>query len=533
MAKFRSSQNYATTYSSYKQGVAIGIDNFIHLKAETTPGTFVAPSIGTQGSSASASSPSTNVAASSNTTFRVNVDGVGVIAVSITVAGLTSGALIAAALELAANTALSAAGYDARVWVAFASIYTFKSQKTGTGSSVVITNGASLDIATELKLGVANSGVEAVGTAGGDFLYATKASVKMSQDIQPSEHKSGRQTYNIIKKKKVSDGELQTYFNVSTGSLGALDTAFDLLLQSVFGNKTTLGSTTEVRFDSSAPQSKFFSLVQGNNAFARYFNGCYLTSGTFDLPGDGEAKATFPLKARNGLYASIAQLNGAISASATAILNSGESTRFDPGAPVMVVNADGRTIVAGQDGSLTVSSRTDGSHILTLSTTVTAEDDGFIVPWMPHVFDQVGTDNPITGLSGTVSLDAGSTTIEEINAVNIKFDPKVENFDNWYGFDTNKGFSIGDKSELILKLDVVLTVQQANQIVKAKEFTAASVRIDLGSTSGRYIRWVMPRVLFKVPAIEIPDKGTIKMTLEGPMLESAEGALDAIKMSYF
>jgi hypothetical protein len=531
MAKFRSSQNFATSYASYKQGIAIGIENFIHLKEEVTAGTFLAPGIGTQGSSASASSPSIDLSGGTNTTFKINVDGLGIVSVSLTVAGLSSGVLIAAAMETGINTALSTAGYDARVWVAFSTIYTIKSQKTGLLSSVVVTAGVSNDVSVDLKIGLANTGVEVVGTVGGDFLYATKASLKMTQDIQPSEHKSGRQSFNIIKKKKMADGEIQAYFNVASGGSPTLDTPMASLLTGLFGVKTTVGSS-EIRFDSGAPQSKFYTMVQGNNTFARYFNGCYVTQGTFALPGSGEAKMTLPIKARDGLYASVSKISGAVAASATVILTAGESTRFDIGAYVMVVSPDGRTVVAGQDGSLTVASRTDGSDTVVLSTTVTVADLGFLVPWMPHVFDQTGTDNPLTGLTGTVSLDGGATTIDEIKTVELKFDPKIESFDDWYGFNTNRGYSISDRSDINIKLDVVLSAQQANQIVRAKEFQTSSVKIVLGSASGRHITWVFPRVFFKIPAIEIPDKGHITMTLEGPAMATTSGGLDAITMSY-
>lgn len=531
MAKFRSSENFSTTYASYKKGIAISVEDFVHIKVETTPRTFAAPSIGTQGSSASASSPSTDIHAGPDANFKINVDGTGIVAVALTLTGLTSGALIAAALETAINNALSTAGYDARVWVAYSTIYTIKSQKTGTGSSVVVTAGASNDVAVDLKLGVANGGTEAAGTAGGDFCFQTKTALKMTQDIQNSLHKSGRQAASIIKKKKMADGSISMYFNVATGGSPTLDTPVALLLQSIFGLKTAIGST-EIRFDSTAPQNQFFSIVQGSNILASYFNGAFVNSLNCALPGDGEATMTMPIKAADALRAGIAKLNGPVSSSATITLVSGESNRFDVGVPVMLVDTDGRTVLYGQDGSLTVSSRTDGSQQIVLSTTVTLSDLSFVVPFLPHVFDQSGTDNPITGLSGTVSFDGGSTTVDEIKSVDIGFDPKLEHFDNWYGADGNRGFVPGDKSAITIKLEVVMDTLQVNQIIKAREFTTASMQIILGSASGRHIEWDLPKVYFKIPSVEIPDKGTMLLVLEGIAVQSAIGQLDAVKMRY-
>ncbi len=530
MAKYRASQDFAQTYAGNKNGFGVSIENYLHLKEETTAGTFVPPSVGTQGISTSAAAPSSDISASSNRNGRIAVDGGAVLAFGLSsVVGLDTGDEIATALETAINTALSTAGRDSRVWVEYSSsLYKVRSQKTGTTSAVVITNGLSLDLMTELKLGTGNTGVEAVGTAGGDFLYMTKASLKMSQPFEMSEHKSGRQASSIIKKKKVSEGELEMYFNAGSGGDPTVDTALALLLESAIGNRTD--STGEILFDGSQANSKYFSVLQGNNAFGRAFNGGYAKSFKISLPGDGEAKMSVPIKMRDAKYSGIAQLNGAIAASATAIVNNGESPNFDIGARVMVVKADGRTVVAGQDGSLTILTRTDGSHTLGLSATVTVDDDGFIVPWLPHCFDQVGTDNPVTGLEGTVSLDGGSTTIEQIRSVEFTYDPKVTDFDNWYGSDTNKGFVVGDRADIMVKIEFVLSATQIKQIVQAKEFTTAAVRVILGDSADRHFRFDCPNVYFEVPDTEIPDTGEVVMTLNGRCLQSAPGALDALQV---
>lgn len=531
--KMRSSQDFAATYNSNKQGFAIAIENYLHLKAETTPGTFVAPLVGTQGKSTGATTPSTDISGGSATTLRINVDGSGVVTATIGVlTGLDTGAEIAAALESTINTALSTAGYDARVWAAYeTNKYVVYSQKSGTTSSVVITNGLSNDVATDLKLGVANSGVESAGTYGGDFLKMTKGSLKMNQPFEMSEHRSGRQASNIIKKKKVSEGEIEMYLNVPTsGGTAAVDTPVALLLEGVLGKRTAVGSTA-IRFDSTQAPSKYFTICQGNNAFGRQFTGGYGKKLTVSMPGDGEAKLKIPVKARDGKYGSIARLAALVSASATCTVENGESDRFDPLTRVMVVAPDGRTVLAGYDGSLYVVSRTDVSHQVVLSTTVTVEDEGFIVPFLPHVFDAHGTDNPVTGLDGTVSFDGGSTTVEEIRNVEIDFDHQLEDQDNWYGADTNKGFIVGNKAEITVTIELLLSASQVERIVKAKEFTTAAIRVVNGPAGGQRWQFDFPKVYFEVPDVEIPDSGSVPVTLKGRCVQTADGALDAITIT--
>jgi hypothetical protein len=533
MAKYRSSLDFAQEYASNKQGIGRATDNFLHLKEETTAGTFVAPSIGTQGSSISAASPSTDITGSSNRNGRISVDGEAVTAFGLSsVTGLDTGPEIATALETAINTALEAAGLDARVWVEFSSTYRVRSQKTGTSSAVVITNGASLDLMTELKLGTANSGTEAAGTAGGDYLWMTRATLNVGQPVKASEHRSGRQPSSFIKEKKVADGEIETYINVALSGDPSIDTAASLLLEAVLGKKTTVGSVDEIRFDSTQAPSKYFSIVQGNNSFGRFFNGGYAKKLTISLPGSGEAKMMFGLKARDGKYASIAQVNGAVSGSANVVVNTGESKRFEVGARVMLVDDDGRTVVAGQDGSITVSSRTDGSHTVALSGSVSVDDNGYLVPWLPHVFDQSGTDNPITGLQGSVSFDGGSTTVEEIRSVEITFDHNVTDLDQHYGSDSNTGFVVADRAKIDVKVELMVSASQAQKIVQTKEFETFDMKVVLGPAAGLRTEYRLPKVIYSVPAVPIPDSGPVIMTLEGEALQSAAGELDAFTVKY-
>ena len=159
MAKLRSKINYATQYSSNLQGLMIGIDQKVFVKNETTAGTLAIPALGTSGNSTSGATPVTDISALSDTNLKVSVDGATAVDVTLTNAGKTTGSLIAAELESKINTALSAAGQDGRVYVDFTGgLYIITSQKIGTSTSVVVTNGTTLNIADNLKLGVANTG---------------------------------------------------------------------------------------------------------------------------------------------------------------------------------------------------------------------------------------------------------------------------------------------------------------------------------------------------------------------------------------
>lgn len=533
MAKYRSSTNFASAYGSNHQGYAVGVENFVFLTKEVTPGTFVPGAIGTQGSSTSGSTPSVDISAGTDTSLKIAVDGGTAVTASVVVTGLTSGVLIAAAFETAMNLALAAAGQDARVWMDYsASVYHVYSQKTGTASSVVITAADSLDLTTELKLGVTAGGTEAVGAfaATNPFLGMTAASVKFTQESEPSKHRSGRQPSGFIKKKKMVEGDIETYLCYkTTGGSPVVDNAVQILLEAIFGRKTVSG--TEIKFDNVDPQTVYTSLYQVNNMFARKVNGMYIKNFTLTFPGDGPATVKYSVKARDAKECSYGKLSAAVNASASVILNAGEAYRFEAGALVMCVDADGRTVVAGADGSLSVSSISTGTDTVVLSTTVTVSDDGFLVPWSPQVFGFTYTDEPADGLVGSLSFDGGSTTFEQIKSIEFSVDPKLEDLDNYYGADGNRGFVVGDRTEIKVKVEVNLTADDYRYILQAKQFTSFSVKAVSGEAAGRRCEIVCPKVIMSSPAVELPETGSVTVTFEGIAYQQ-NGAMDGITISF-
>lgn len=119
-----------------------------------------------QGTSVSNSSPSTDISGGSDTNFKIAVDKNPVVNVSLTLTGLSTGAAIATGLTSQINAALAAAGQGGAVDVAYGSVYTITSRLKGAKSSVVVTDGSSANVADNLKIGVANSGVETAGFRG-------------------------------------------------------------------------------------------------------------------------------------------------------------------------------------------------------------------------------------------------------------------------------------------------------------------------------------------------------------------------------
>jgi hypothetical protein len=115
------------------------------------------------GTSVSGASPSTDISSGPGAKFHISVDGSAAKEVTLTLAGLNTGAAIASAIQTAVR-ALEGTEFSAVACAYSNSVYTITSASGGTGSSVVITPGSSLDVSAALKLGKANGGTETQGT---------------------------------------------------------------------------------------------------------------------------------------------------------------------------------------------------------------------------------------------------------------------------------------------------------------------------------------------------------------------------------
>jgi hypothetical protein len=114
-----------------------------------------------------ASAPSTDIHLATTPTFKISVDsdvsGAPTYqSITLTPTGLTTGLLIAAAMQAAIR---AVGGIYANVGVAFiGGVYVITSGTKGNTSKVRVANGAANDVAATLKIGAANAAVDTAGT---------------------------------------------------------------------------------------------------------------------------------------------------------------------------------------------------------------------------------------------------------------------------------------------------------------------------------------------------------------------------------
>jgi len=546
MTKYRSKNDYAQIYGGDKQGFNTGLEGFLYLRKETTARSFLPPRIGTQGKSVGAAAAITDISALTSPTLKIALRGAAALSVTLTPAGNTTGTLVAAALESAINTALQAIGSDHRVWTLFASgdsHYEIYDQETGTLSSVVITDGATNDVATALKLGTTHAGVETVGTDDSDYLLMTTGGPKFMQTVESNQHRSGRFHSGIVKKKKTAEFDFETYVNMGGTAGASIDNSIALLLENVLGTKV-VNSGTNIIFTQGLPNFTM-SLVRVSTVFGEYYTGSYTKGMELKFPGNGPATNKYTGKAAQASISGIAQILGAVSASASVILQAGQATRYSApqyladgttvaSAPlVAIVAPDGRTILAGADGTLSILGINLGTDTLTLSSAVTVGSLGFVVPFDPGAVQKTGTDDIYTDLHGSFQFDTSAAAVD-VTELTLSYQNNHNDLDDRFGRDTNVGFIAGNRAEIKLTVKFDLSAGDTlGTVIQTRAFAGFAPKLILGdgSTARKMtiegVKWIVT-----VPAIDVPQNGPTPVTLEGMLYQSAPGAQDPIKITF-
>jgi hypothetical protein len=545
--KYKANTNYKDIIDSDRGGIAVGLDAFVFLRENPVgaPRTFTAPRVGTQTKWDGAVSGSTDISAGSNDTIRIQVDidpATGLLNTAVdavlTLAGLTTGAAIEAELETKINAALAAAGQDGRVWVDFVGAapdqYTIYSQKTGVNSRVVVGTAPSDDVAPDLNLDAGSGGAETVGADDQDFLLHTVGGLSYNQPNESNAHRSGRYHSGIVRKKKVGEFDLDTNVNLGPDAGDSIDEAKRLLYKSVFGSEEVVVSTL-IKYVQGLPNT-FFSAVQVGTIHAEYHTGGYAKDWTLTINGDAQPSEKFTGRTEKSSISGIAKVDGVVAASDTVVTDAGHTRRFQNNgtnnpARVMVVGADGVTITAGQDGSLTMVSKTDGTNTMVLSTTVDVEDDGYIVPWHPGAVQQTGTDNIQTDLEGSFKFNSTGNEIC-ITGLTLGYVNNHVDFDNCFGSDGNLGFAAANRATITLSVTFDLSNENLGDVVDARDFNGFSPVIEIGPDpdSGRKVTISATKWTPSVPALTLPENGTVPVTMEGILYQSTPGARNPVSM---
>jgi hypothetical protein len=377
-----------------------------------------------------------------------------------------------------------------------------------------------------------------VPPTGTDFIYTLAGgNIEYTQPIESSPHRSSRHHNDIIKSKKEMSWTLPILFNIDETQVAAVATEIDfgvrVLYKSMLGRET---ATAGAVFDSVDAPSITFSLFENGDKWGKQARGCFVDACNLTFPGDGMSQAEF---SGMGAEAVLVGIGKSVTANATntVTVDVGEGKRFPVNGRVMVIKANGTTRSTDTPtGSPRIVLSVAGD-VVTLSGASLTDSDGsvaltpvYLAYYEPST--KTAISNPVTGLVGSIALVG--LPEQCVRSATIALANGHEAVNYCYGEDSIAGsfFVAGSRLTATLSLEMNLnddTVEFYNSI---QAFNAQNVTLVLGTASGRRCQVVMPRVIFPVPSVSVPETGSIPVTYEGICYQSALDAADEITISF-
>jgi hypothetical protein len=65
-----------------------------------------------------------------------------------------------------------------------------------------------------------------------------------------------------------------------------------------------------------------------------------------------------------------------------------------------------------------------------------------------------------------------------------------------------------------------------------KDFSGEDIEVILGDSTGRHLKIDLPKVIFPIPEIAVPETGSIPVSFTGTANQTALDAADEITLSY-
>lgn len=377
-----------------------------------------------------------------------------------------------------------------------------------------------------------------IAPTGADFLFTLNGgSANFTQPIESSPHRSGRHHTSIIKKKTETNWTIPTFFNVDTtlGAPGvaAIDPAMRLLWKSLMGNESVgLGYPV---YNPTTPDVTF-SIFEVGDVWAKQVPGAFVEGCNASLPGDGEAQMEWSGSAKTSLLVGIGQSNADNNAGNSLQLEAGDGQKFPVGALVMIVKNDGTTRSTDTPDGAPRRVTTVAGDVVTVDGAVLADADGSVDPvYLAYYEPETPTaiNDPQTGLVGSIDI-AGFGSIDScVRSLGLNMVNNHELQDFCYGEEGLGGalFTPGGRFTAELTLELNLNKELVAYLNNLKSFGGDDITVVLGDSASRHYEFLIPKAIFPIPEISVPDTGTIPVTFTGNCYQSALDAADEVTVS--
>lgn len=381
-------------------------------------------------------------------------------------------------------------------------------------------------------------GVLAVPT-GSDYFYVLGGgSINFSQPINPSPHKSGRHNTSAIKEKKALEWSFPTFVNIdeSQGSAGTaeLDPALRVLWKSLLGAETVSGSG--VAYDSSSEPSVTFSIMEVGDRWAKQAFGLFVDACEISLPGDGQSQLNWSGMGVESYLVGIGKSTVANSGGNTVTLQADEGKMFPVGSKVMIIKADGTSRSSDTPSGTARTVQSVVGDVVTLSGAALADADGtgsavYLCYYEP--ISAVAIDNPLTGLVGSfTSASIPGTPCVRSATINIQNGHELVNYCWGHDSATLPIFVPASRLEVDVSIEMNLNKNTAFLYNSIVSFETQDLLFKLGEAAGRHLEINLPKVIFQVPSISVPENGSVPVTFEGKAYQQSLDAADECVVTY-
>jgi len=360
-----------------------------------------------------------------------------------------------------------------------------------------------------------------------DAIEHTTGKIDFDIPRDDAAHRSGRSRVVRLSGKRTAKFSFESYIVPGTpdgSNHPTLPDAHPMLLSAM--GSVDQSDPTKIVYGLTRSTTSSFRFLEEGTHFSRLATGCVADSITFTLPGDGKAMMKVEGFGQNVLSAGESTADGAGSSVNVVTVAEGTGERYEVGSYIDIIDkTDGNT--------RKVSSRKiteiDGDDLTFDGATATFADGDIVIGAAPDFTGAVSSENALLGLKGTFSTGAFGTIDNELLSAEISLKNNYTQKSFIYGTDTSQGFIADKRRDVSLKLEVLLTKDNYDFYQKNKNFIADSVEIDLApqeipapinAALGRTFKFKFGKVEFKIPAIEQPSDGYIKLTLEGVALAS-------------
>ncbi len=375
-----------------------------------------------------------------------------------------------------------------------------------------------------------------IGPTNSDFFHALGGgSIEFTQPFESSPHRSGRHHTDIIKKKKETSWKFSTYFNINVEEASAIsseiDTPIRLLHKSLLGSEDTSAGAV---YTAGTPDLTF-SLHEVGDKWSKQSPGCFVQDCNMNFPGDGEATCEWSGMAAVSYMVGIGKSTTNNNAN-TVTLQTGEGKRFPVGSLVMIIKNNGTTRSTDTaSGSYRKVTSVSGD-VVTVNGSALTDANGssspvYLVYAEPAAPSAIN--NPQTGLVGSISVTGLTMPCFRSATVSMKNDHEVVNY--CFGTDQLAAPYFVPAARFTAELTLEFNFNDEaleffNRV--QNDFEAQEIEIILGNSAGRHLKIEIPKVIFSVPPVSVPESGSIAVSFTGNCYQSALDAADEITISY-